>query len=53
MRNSILTLLDLVQARESAIASTSINQHRFAKPEFVVGSNVDVGLHGSHLEMMH
>jgi hypothetical protein len=41
----------LVQAREGAIASTSINKDCFAELEFAVGSNADVRLHGSHLRM--
>src|SRR5208283_4726073 len=53
IRNSILTLLDFVQAREGAIASTPINKHCFGEREFAIGSDVDVSFHDSHLEMIH
>ena len=53
VRNSILTLFDLVQACKGAIPATPINKECFAKPEFLAGSDVDVSFHGSHLEMIH
>src|ERR1019366_67516 len=53
IRNSILTLLDFVQAGEGTVASTPINKDCFGELEFVVGTDVDVSFHGSHLEMIH
>ena len=46
IRDSVLGLLDLVEARKGTIASAPINQYSFAQPEFAAGSDVDVGLPG-------
>ena len=42
-----------MQAGKGAITSTPINEHGFAESEFVIGSDVDVSFHGSHLQIIH
>ena len=50
IRDSIVSLLYAMEAGKGASASTPVDKHRFAELEFAVGSNADIGLHGSTLE---
>jgi hypothetical protein len=46
-------MFNFVKACECTIPSTPVNERGFAKPEFVVGSNIDACFHGFHLEKIH